>query len=77
LKKSPSAECQRRENPHENEYWQHFQQQGNGAGVPCVASPQRPCVFRKLRQKTFLNVKIDVFVTKVSKILGIFSREYA
>ena len=73
----PATEHQKRQNPHENQERQHFQQQGNGAGVPCVASPQRPCVFRKLRQKTFLNVKIDVFVTKVSKILGIFSREYA
>jgi hypothetical protein len=33
LKKSPSTELQRRENPHENEYWLHFQQQGDGAGI--------------------------------------------
>ena len=36
LKKSPSTELQRRENSHENEYWQHFQQQGDGAGIPCA-----------------------------------------
>jgi hypothetical protein len=40
LKKSPSTERQRRHNPHENEYWQHFQQQGDGAGIPCIASPE-------------------------------------
>ena len=28
-------------------------------------------------KKTFLNVRIDVFVNKVSKFLRIFSREYA
>ena len=26
---------------HENEYWQHLQQQGDGAGIPCVASPEK------------------------------------
>ena len=26
---------------HENEYWQHFQQQGDGAGIPCVTSPEK------------------------------------
>lgn len=41
LKKSPSTERQRRHNPHENEYRQHFQQQGDGAGVPCVANPEK------------------------------------
>ncbi len=37
----PATEHQRCENPHENEYWQHFQQQGDGAGIPCVASPEK------------------------------------
>ena len=37
----PSTERQRHNNPHENEYWQHFQQQRNGAGVPCVANPEK------------------------------------
>lgn len=37
----PATEHQRCENPHENEYRQHFQQQGNGAGIPCVTSPEK------------------------------------
>ncbi len=41
LKKSPATEHQRRENPHENQERQHFQQQGDGAGVPRFASPEK------------------------------------
>lgn len=41
LKKSPSTERQRRHNPHENQERQRFQQQGNGAGIPCVTSPEK------------------------------------
>lgn len=41
LEKSPSTECQRRKNPHENEYWQHFQQQRNGACVSRIAGPEK------------------------------------
>ncbi|WP_176495100.1 hypothetical protein [Fibrobacter sp. UWT3] len=37
----PTTEHQRRKNPHENQERQHFQQQGDGAGVPCVAGPQK------------------------------------
>ena len=37
----PATEHQKRQNPHENQERQHFQQQGNGAGVPCVASPEK------------------------------------
>ena len=36
----PAAEHQKRHNPHENQERQHFQQQGDGAGIPCVASPE-------------------------------------
>jgi len=41
LKKSPSTERLRHHNPHENQERQYFQQQGNGAGIPCVTSPPR------------------------------------
>jgi hypothetical protein len=41
LKKSPSTERQRHHNPHENEYWQHFQQQGDGACVSRIAGPEK------------------------------------
>ena len=37
----PATEHQRRKNPHENQERQHFQQQGDGAGIPCVASPEK------------------------------------
>ena len=37
----PSTERQRRKNPHENQERQHFQQQCDGAGIPCVASPEK------------------------------------
>ena len=36
----PATEHQRRHNSHENQERQHFQQQGDGAGIPCVASPE-------------------------------------
>ena len=36
-----STERERRHNPHENQERQHFQQQGDGAGVPCVASLEK------------------------------------
>lgn len=36
----PATEHQKRHNPHENQERQHFQQQGDGAGIPCVASPE-------------------------------------
>ncbi len=41
MEKLPSTEHQRRQNPHENEYWQHFQQQGDGTGVSRIAGPPR------------------------------------
>ena len=49
----PATEHQRRKNPHENQERQHFQQQGDGAGVPCVASPeksQNPQYYKECRQ---------------------------
>lgn len=36
----PATEHQRRHNPHENEYWQYFLQQGDGACVSRIASPE-------------------------------------
>ena len=41
LKKLPSTERQRHHNPHDNQERQHFQQQGDGAGIPCVAGPEK------------------------------------
>jgi len=41
LKKSPATEHQRRKNPHENQERQNLQQQGNGAGIPCVAGLEK------------------------------------
>ena len=37
----PATEHQRRHNSHENQERQHFQQQGDGAGVSRVASPEK------------------------------------
>lgn len=36
-----TTEHQRRENPHENQERQNLQQQRAGAGIPCVASPEK------------------------------------
>lgn len=36
-----STEHQRRQNPRENQERQNLQQQGDGAGIPCVASPEK------------------------------------
>jgi len=37
----PATEHQRRENPYKNQERQHFQQQGDDACIPCVASPEK------------------------------------
>ena len=49
----PSTEHQRRQNPHENQEWQNLQQQGDGTGIPCVASSekgQNPQYYKECRQ---------------------------
>jgi hypothetical protein len=58
LKKSPSTERQRRENPHENQERQNLQQQGDGAGISRIAGPRKgpgfPNFYGRDSRKTYI-----------------------